>query len=174
VLYFLGAPNGSWVIALGFQIFTLLVTATCYLQYRRTYIGVTDVALVERGFFGRTTSYPLSSLGRAILVRTYRSSSTETLDQLLVNDGAGNRLLRMRGMFWTKLNMTTIVRAADITLTDLEEPMTSKAFFEEYAGSAYWFENSPTLAVLAIVGLIVVVLAIVVGLMSLMGIPIVG
>lgn len=173
-LYFLGANRGTWQIALTVHLGTILLVSFGYLIYRRTYIGVTATEIHERAVLGGVTAIPLSRVHRAILISTYRSSSTETTQQLLLCDADDARLLRMRGIFWTESAMRAVAAVSGAPLEEDPNPMTSKAFFELHPGTAYWFENRPVLTALAVVVALVAVLGLVLGLMVLMGIPIEG
>jgi hypothetical protein len=170
-LYFLGAPRGTWPIALGVHVVTLIGAAACYLVYRRTFIAVTRTEVHERGALGGVTITPLEQVSRVILLSIYRSSSTETSAQLLLCDSSNRRLVRMRGLFWTTAAMNTIASAVRVPFEERIEPVTTQAFFEEYPSSAYWFENRPVLTVLAVIVALAVMLGLVLGLMALMGIP---
>jgi hypothetical protein len=173
-MYVLSVPHGPWSGVLIFQLLTLLVVGLAYVQYRRTYIGVTPESLEERGFFSRVVSIPLAGVQSAVLVETYRSSSAETVHQLLLAGVDGQRMLRMRGTFWNEAAMRQLVATLGIPISERSDPMTKKAFFTEYPGSAYWFENRPFIAILAIAGGVVVLLGLVLGLMAMMNIPLSG
>jgi hypothetical protein len=173
-LYVLSVPHGPWTGVLIFQLLTLLVVGLAYIQYRRTYIGVTSESLEERGFFSRVVSIPLAGVHSAVLVETYRSSSAETVHQLLLSGVDGQRMLRMRGTFWHEAAMRQLVTTLGIPITERNDPMTKSTFFTEYPGSAYWFENRPAIAILAIAGGLVVILGLVLGLMAMMNIPLSG
>jgi hypothetical protein len=173
-LYVLSIPHGPWNVALVFQLLTLLVVALAYIQYRRTYIGVTSESLEERGFFTRVVSIPLAGVHSAVLVETYRSSSAETVYQLLLSGADGQRMLRMRGTFWHEAAMRQLVSTLGIPMIERSDPMTKRTFFTQYPGSAYWFENRPVIAILAMAGGVVVILGLVLGLMAMMNIPLGG
>jgi hypothetical protein len=170
-LYVLSVPNGTWNVALAFQLLTLVAVGLAFIRYRRTYIGVTSESLEERGFFSRLISIPLAGVHAAVLVETYRSSSAETVHQLLLSGVDGQRMLRMRGAFWHEATMRQLVATLGIPVAERNDPMTKAAFFSEYPGSAYWFENRPAIAVLAIVGGLVVILGLVLSMMAMMNIP---
>ena len=75
--------------------------------------------------------------------------------QLLVRCTDNNRVLRMRGIFWSEADMravaAVITRSAAIVLDERTEPITARTFFAEYPGSAYWFENRPAIIVAAVI-----------------------
>lgn len=175
-LYFLSTSSTVWLTALGMHMFSLVAAAAVYLRFTRVFIGVTSTAIHERGFLGRSRVMQLSEVVHATLVYTYRSSSTETMPQLLVRCADHRRVLRMRGMFWSETNLRAVASAitasSDIRLEERREPLTASAFFTEYPGSAYWFENRPALVVVAGFVILLVVLGVVLGFMALAGIPI--
>jgi hypothetical protein len=173
-LYILSVPNGTWNVTLVFQLVTLLLVGLAFIQYRRTYIGVTAESLEERGFLSRVVSTPLVGVRSAVLVETYRSSSAETVHQLLLSGADGQRMLRMRGTFWHEATMRQLVATLGVPIAERNDPMTKAAFFTEYPGSAYWFENRPAIAVLAVAGGLVVILGLTLGLMAMMNIPLGG
>jgi hypothetical protein len=173
-LYFLSVPNGPWNVALVFQLLSLVLVGLAFIKYRRTYIGVTPDSLEERGFFTRLVSIPLAGVHSAVLVETYRSSSAETVHQLLLSGLDGQRMLRMRGAFWHEATMRQLVATLGIPVTERNDAITKKTFFTEYPGSAYWYENRPAIAILASAGGLIVILGLILGLMAMMNIPMVG
>ncbi|MEO7122630.1 MAG: hypothetical protein ABI400_05845 [Lacisediminihabitans sp.] len=170
-LYFLGAPKGTWPIALVVHLVTIGGAIASYGIYRRTFIGITPSEAHERGALGGVKITPLQRISSAVLVTTYRSSSTETTEQLILCDADGRRLVRMRGEFWTTSAMRAVAAATRAPLEESLNPVTTQVFFEEYPGSAYWFENRPILTWGAVIVALAVVLGLVLGLMALMGIP---
>jgi hypothetical protein len=175
-LYFFSASSTVWLAVLGVHVLTLAAPAAVYLRFTAVFIGMTPTAIYERGFFGQPTVTQLSKVGHVALVYTYRSSSTETMPQLLVRCIDDRRVLRMRGIFWSEADIravaTAITTSAGVTLDERAEPITAHTFFTEYPGSAYWFENRPAVIVAAVIVTLLAVLGIVLAFMALMGIPI--
>ena len=173
-LLFFGLANGSWAIALIGEGLCMLLGWLGFLLFRGTYVAVTTTSIVEKGFFGRTTSAPLSEVESVVLARTYSGSTVDTLPQLIVRDSSGVRLLRLRGIFWTEESMRAVVDSIGGAAELPSEAMTSAEFFERYSGSAYWFENRPLVAGIAIAVLLAGCVGVVLGLMHLLGQPIAG
>lgn len=175
-VYFLSTSSAVWLTAFGVHVLSLVAAAAVYLRFTRVFIGVTSTAIHERSFLGPPRVMLLSEVVHAALVHTYRSSSTETMPQLLVRCADHKRVLRMRGMFWSESDLRAVADAitasSDIRLEERREPLTAGAFFSEYPGSAYWFENRPALVVVAGFMTLLVVLGVVLGFMALAGIPI--
>ena len=173
-LVFLGLRNGSWPVAIYGEAVCALLCVLGLFVFRAIFIGVTTTSIVERSFFGRTTTAVLSDVASVVIVHTYRTSTAETLPQLIVRNRHGTRLLRMRGHFWTEEDMHSVANYLDVTLELPQEAMTSQEFFKRYEGSAYWFENRPILAMVMVAIAIGLCVAIVLGLMRLIGQPIAG
>ena len=170
----LGVPGGSWPIALICGAISIVVFFTGLYLFHTTEIVISSTRITERGFFSRSTSTPISAVNSLVLAHTFRTSSSETLPQLIVRNDRNERILRMRGIFWTE---QTIREAAAAIGSPLEEPVdavTSRQFFEKYPGSAYWFENRRGLgiAIVAVIGLSCI--GVVLGLMRLLGLPVAG
>ncbi|MCY7326793.1 MAG: hypothetical protein LH605_11785 [Microbacteriaceae bacterium] len=171
-LYYLSIPRGTWPGLLLGQLGTILLCLIAYLRYRSTYIEVTTESIAERGFFGLTRRIPLSRVATTVLAETYRSHAPDSTPQLLVRDAAGRRLLRMRGTFWSLAAIRRVADAIGVPTEHHPDPTTSREFFANFPGSAYWFEHRPALFVVTALAVFAVSLAVVLGLMSLAGIPI--
>jgi len=175
-LYFLSTSSAVLLTAIGVHVLSLVAAAAVYLRFTGVFIGVTSTAIYERSFLGRPRVMRISKIGHAVLVYTYRSSSIETMPQLLVRCVDHRRALRMRGTFWSEADMkaiaTAIIATSGILLEERREPLTATTFFAEYPGSAYWFENRPALVAVAGFVALLVVLGVVLGFMTLIGIPI--
>lgn len=171
-LYYLSIPRGTWPGLLAGQLGTIAFCLLAYLRYRMTYIEVTTEEIVERGFFGFTRRIPLSLVASTVLAETYRSHAPDSTSQLLVRDAAGRRLLRMRGTFWTLAAVRRVAEATGVPTEHYPDPITLREFFANFPGSAYWFEHRPALFVVTVLAIFALSLAVVLGLMSLAGIPI--
>ena len=170
----LGVPNGSWSIALICGAISIVVFFIGLCLFCTTDIVISSTQITERGFFSRSTSTPISAVNSLVLAHTFRTSSSETLPQLIVRNDRNERILRMRGIFWTE---QTIREAAAAIGSPLEEPVdavTSRQFFEKYPGSAYWFENRRGLGVTLLVVIGLACIGVVLGLMRLLGLPVAG
>jgi len=171
-LLILGVTGGSWVIpVIGAAIVIAMFLIALYLL-QTSYVTISATEIVEREYFTRPVSTPLSKVRTVVIAHTFSSSSSETLPQLLVRDAQGKRILRMRGVFWTEEAIRAAAAAIGSPVDEPADPLTSKQFFEQYSGSAYWFEGRRGLgiAIVVVVGILCVGLTI--GLMSLIGLPI--
>ena len=170
----LGLPNGSWPIALICGAISIVVFFTGLYLFHTTEIVISPTQITERGFFSRSTSTPISEVNSLVLAHTFSSSSSETLPQLIVRNYHDDRILRMRGIFWTEQSMREAAAAIGSPLEEPADAVTSRQFFEQYSGSAYWFENRRGLgvALVAVIGLTCI--GVVLGLMKLLGLPVAG
>lgn len=170
-LFILGLPKGSWPIPLAAAGIAVVLFAIGFYLFQTTYVAVSRDHFTERGFFRRPIITPIAEVRSTVLVRISSASSVETLPQLIVRDAQGRRILRLRGVFWTEESIRAVAVALGTPLVEAEDPMTSKQFFEQYAGSAYWFENRRGLAigVIALAGL--ACMGLVLGLMGILQLP---
>lgn len=111
-------------------------------------------------------------MATTVLAETYRSHAPDSTPQLMVRDAAGRRLLRMRGAFWSLAAIRRVADATGVPTEHYPDPITSREFFAGFPGSAYWCEQRPVLFVATVLAVFAVSLAVVLGLMSLAGIPI--
>ena len=170
----LGTPKGFWPIALIDGAITIVVFFTGLYLFLTTEIVISSTQITERGFFSRSVSTPISAVNSVVLAHTFRTSSSETLPQLIVRNDHDDRILRMRGIFWTEQSMRAAAAAIGSPLEEPADAVTSRQFFEQYSGSAYWFENRRGLgvALVAVIGLTCI--GVVLGLMKLLGLPVAG
>jgi hypothetical protein len=172
VLYWFAIPRGQgfWVaVAQG-----IVVVASFALLLRQLTVDtvVADGELRGRGIFSPMERVPLSTIARVDLVPVYVGQSPETVPQLLVRDAAGARLFRLRGTFWHPGDLDKIADALPVPTRVAPEPMSHAEFFAAYPGSAYWFENRPWLVAGLLAAVIAICIGIAVGVMTLLGMPI--
>lgn len=170
-LALLSPQNGPWPFAAFGEALCLLLCWLGYALYRRVFIGVTSVSIEERGLFGRHTSHRIADVATIALAHSFRSSSADTLPQLIVMNRAGIRMLRMRGLYWSEKSMLAVAGAIGEEVQVVEEPMTNADFFAQYPGSAYWFENRRGLVIATLAAVLLVCVGVVLGLMRLVGVP---
>ena len=170
----LGMPNGSWPIAVIGGVISIVVFSTGLYLFHTTEIVISSTQITERGFFSRSVSTPISAVNSLVLAHTFSISSSETLPQLIVRNDRNDRILRMRGVFWTEQTMREAAAAIGSPLEEPVDAVTSRQFLEQYSGSAYWFENRRGLrpTIVAVMGLACI--GVVLGLMRLLGLPVAG
>ena len=165
----LGVPNRSWPIALISGAISIVLFFTGLYLFLTTEIVISSTQITERGFFSRSTSTPISAVNSLVLAHTLSTSSNETLPQLIVRNDRNERILRMRGIFWTEQTMREAAAAIGSPLEEPAEAVTSRQFFEQYPGSAYWFENRRGLGVIIVIAIGLACVGVVLGLMGLLG-----
>ncbi len=157
VLFFLGLHNGSWPLAIAGMALTLALCVIGAVLFRATFIGVTATTIEERGFWGSRITSPRVAVASVALASVYSRGLPEPVNELVVRDSEGRRLLRMRGSYWSIDAMRSVITALDVTPSVPSEVMTRTEFFASFPGAAYWFERYrwafwTLVAIVAIVG----------------------
>jgi hypothetical protein len=147
LLYWLAISPTVWVHLLIVFMLICLVWGLGVVGHRRAFIRVTDTAITERGFWGRTTVVPIGVVSSIIALELYRSGSLDTFPQLFVIDDEGNLLVRMRGQFWSRDDMETIVNALDVPVVRVPEPLSLRDLNRLRPELLYWFERRRPLKV---------------------------
>lgn len=172
VLFWYAIPRGQgfWVgVGVG-----IVVVAAFGLLFRQLRVDtvIADGELRGNGIFSPMVRVPLEKIAAVDLVPVYVGQSPESAYQLLVRDADGARLFRLRGTYWHAGDLEKIAEALPVPTHVATEPMSISEFFAAYPGSAYWFENRPWLVAGLLAVVIAACVAIVVGIMTLFGMPI--
>jgi hypothetical protein len=172
VLYWFAIPRGQgpWIALMQ----AVVIGASLVLLLRQLTVDtvVADGELRGRGIFSPMVRVPLDKIATVDVVSVYVGQSPETVPQLLVRDAEGRRLFRLRGTFWHARDLTKIIDALPVPARFAPEPMSFPEFFAAYPGSAYWFENRPWLMTGLLAAVVLACIAIGVGVMILLGMPI--
>jgi len=141
VLYWLTIPTDSWQPVFVGQIVLVAICVLGAIAFFRTVIWVDTDGVSERGFLGRVTSYDKSEIGTIVLLDLYESGALDTHPQLFVTGLDGRLLLRMRGQFYSRGAMETIVEQLDAPIVRVAEPMTLQDLNRSRPELLYWFER---------------------------------
>jgi hypothetical protein len=155
ILYYLTIPDGAWLAVLVAQIVLTVAVTYCYVSYLLVAVWVTADTVTERGFFGRTQRFHRSELGSIVLANAYRSDGAETVPQLFITDPDGRQLIRLRGQFWSRDTMQTIMSTLDMPVTEIDDPVTNSELHASYPGLLYWFERRPVMAAVAFAAILI-------------------
>lgn len=173
VLYWLAIPRGqgAWVALAQL----VVVAASFAVLWRQLTVEtvVADGELRGRGIFSPMVHVPLSEIASVDIVPVYVGQSPQAVPQLLVRDAGGKRLYRLRGAFWHQGDLEKVADALPVPARVATEPMSPAEFFVAYPGSAYWFENRPWLVAGLLALAIAACVGIAVGVMTLLGMPVV-
>jgi hypothetical protein len=172
VLYWFAIPRGQWIWVTVAQAVVVVVGLSLLWRQLTVDAVVADGELRGRGIFSPMVRVPLEKIASVDIVPVYVGQSAETVPQLLVRDAAGRRLFRLRGTFWHAGDLTKIAEALPVHAHVAREPMSYPEFFAAYPGSAYWFENRPWLIAAILAGTALLAIAAAVGVMTLLGMPI--
>jgi len=161
--------RGDWLPTV--LVGSMAVVACVVLGIRQLTIHVrlTDRELSGNGIFSPMVRVDLDDVHEVLLVPTFVGAAPDPVLQMLVRDATGRRLFRLRGNFWDDGLLEKLAAALPVPVQTVAEPVTSKAFFETYRGSEYWFENKPGLRIAAILGAGLLALAVAAGAMLTLG-----
>ncbi len=166
--YVISVPRQTWPAVLVLQVLASAAVFVAAAAYFRVSIQLDDTSITEVGFFGGKRRIELSNIGSLLLVDVYDSVGA-VLPQLFVRDRAGNQLLRMRGQFWSRDSMETVIRTLNVTCERVEDPLSPGELRADYPTLLYWFERHPAWAVTAFAASIGVAGALVYGLFAMIG-----
>jgi hypothetical protein len=144
-LYFLTIPDGPWLVVLIVHALASLIFAIVSASYFMVGIWVDETGIAERGFFGRLDFYRRDEIKRIMLAKTFHGGGTDTLPQLFLCDENDQKLIRLRGQFWSLESMQQLSDILDIPITDLPASE-MRDIHDQYPGLLYWFERRPVLA----------------------------
>ena len=143
VLYWLTIPRDLWLpVALGQFIASGFILFGIY-AHRNTCITVSPLGFSERGFFGRKTQHAAASVDTIVFLDMYQSDTLDTYAQLFVIGRSGKVLLRMRGQFWSRADMETVIEELDAPVLRISAPMTLRELNRMSPELLYWFERRP-------------------------------
>jgi hypothetical protein len=143
VLYWMSLQNGQWPTVLAVHLAVALLTVLFALGYLGASVRVSASGIRERGFFGRTRTTPIDAVGSILLLEIYRDSALDTQPQLFVCDRDGRLLLRMRGMFWSRSDMDTVIESLDVPIEVADGTFTTADLRRTRPELLYWFERFP-------------------------------
>ncbi len=144
VLFWLTIPTGTWQPVLVAQLVMVAFCALAYLSYTRTVIRVDADGISERGFLGRVTNFSAAEIGSVVLLDLYQSGALDTHPQLFVTGADGRLLVRMRGQYYARGAMDTVVDQLDVPVVRVPEPMTLQELNRARPELLYWFERRLT------------------------------
>lgn len=172
VLYWFAIPRGQLVWVVVAQAI-VVVGSLGVLMRQLTVDTVVDGAEIRgRGIFSPLVRVPLARVASVDIVPVYVGQSHEPVLQLLVRDAEGRRLYRLRGEYWHRGDLERVAAALPVPTVVAKEPISLVEFYRAYPGSAYWFENRPWLTAGVVAAILAACLAIAVGVMHLLGMPI--
>ena len=144
VLFWLTIPTGTWQPVAIAQGVLLAICALAYLAYARTIIRVDADGISERGFLGRVASFSTAEVGSVVLLDLYQSGALDTQPQLFVTGTDGRLLVRMRGQYYSRGAMDTVVDQLAVPVVRVPEPMTLQDLNRARPELLYWFERRLT------------------------------
>jgi hypothetical protein len=169
VLYVLSIPSGPWRAVLATQILATIVVVGASAAYFRVGIWVDSTSITELGFFGRKRRVEASDIGSVFVADVFEASGTKSLPQLFVRDKQGRQVIRMRGQFWSRESMDTVLATLEVPQQAQDNVVSTRELGDEYPGLLYWFERRPVIAALLFTAVTAVVGAAIYGVFVLTG-----
>ncbi len=172
VLYWFSIEHGSWMVVLVVHVIVTVLFVLAVVRQLTVFSAVTESQLIGRGIFSPMVRVPLGKIASVHLVETYVGQAPESVTQLLVTDGEGKRLFRMRGNFYRDGDLKAIAAALPVPAQVAAEPIEITEFFRTFPGSAYWFEHRPILRIVVFVIALVIAVAVAAWVMTILGMPV--
>lgn len=169
VLYFLTVPSGPWWAVTIAQVLVTIMFVYAIVAYVRLGVWVSADSIAERGFFGITQRYGRHELGTTVFVNTYHGGWVETVPQLFITDPNGKQLIRLRGQFWSRDTMQTVMSTLEVPVTEIDHPVSNSELHASYPGLLYWFERRPVLAASIFAAVLIVGCAVLYALLVVLG-----
>ena len=141
LLYWLALSPVAWAYLLLVALLVPIVLAIGYVSHKRAFILISPAGITERGFFGQLHVIPTSVVGSIITLELYRSGSLDTQPQLFVIDAEGHLLLRMRGQFYSRVSMETVIDGLEAPVVRVPEPLSLRDLRRLRPELLYWFER---------------------------------
>jgi hypothetical protein len=140
VLYVMSVPGGDWPAVLALHGFVSLLVALAAARFFLTAIWVGPEGISERGYLFPRRNFTRDQVHSIVRARTFGHGS-DIVEQLFVLGADGRRIVRMRGQFWTRADMDTVVDTLGVRVSVIDEIMTLRELAAEHPRLTYWFER---------------------------------
>ena len=134
-------PSGAWPIVAWTAAVIAVVSVAAWIAYRRTQVSISRYGIVERGFFGATTTVAARDIDGVLRLPLYRPNSLETSRELFVVCRDGRGRFRMRGKFWNQHSMDLVAATLGVDETVRAQPATLAELRASDPKLLYWFER---------------------------------
>jgi hypothetical protein len=134
-------PSGSWPVVAWTAALIAVVSIAAWIAYRRTQVSISRYGIVERGFFGATTTVAARDIDGVLRLPLYRPHSLETSRELFVVCRDGRGRFRMRGKFWDQRSMDLVAATLGVEESLRTEPVTLAELRSSDPKLLYWFER---------------------------------
>ena len=134
-------PRGMWPLVAAMGMIAVALTVVAWLAYQHAHASISSYGIVERGFFGGTSTVAARDIAGVLRVQVYRGNSLETTQELFVVSRTGRGIFRMRGRFWSTATMDRVARILGTEETMRPEPVTLAELRKTDPKLLYWFER---------------------------------
>jgi len=141
VLYWLMIPSGTWLWVASAHLAITFVCGIALFGACRAYVRVGGAGFSERSIGGHVSTVAVTDVGSVIMMDLYRSDALDTEPQLFVIGQSGERLMRMRGQFWTQDAMECVADELGVPVLRVPEPLTLSELNLWKPELLHWFER---------------------------------
>ncbi|WP_316302027.1 hypothetical protein [Clavibacter michiganensis] len=172
-LLVLAVPTGNAAAVILGVVLIVLLGGTLAGLYLTSYVRISHTTGdVESRFLGRRTRIRGSTVHDLLVVHVYQGLTLDTQPRLFVMDVDGRLLLRLSGHVYDLWTMRSMAADLDLPLTEQAKVLTMAELRGARRGILPWYERSRVALAGALVLLGVGVIAAVVGIMALTGVPV--
>jgi hypothetical protein len=134
-------PRGTWPLIAVMGVIAVAIAVIAWLAYQHAQASISSYGIVERGFFGGTSTVAARDIAGVLRVQVYRGNSLDTTHELFVVSRSGRGIFRMRGRFWSTATMDRVARILGTEETVRSEPVTLAELRKTDPKLLYWFER---------------------------------
>lgn len=144
LLYVLTIPDGPWYAVLATQVIASVIWTILSFAFFAVEVRLDENSLVERRFVsGR---HVISRDRVHTVLRLTGAESDAVAAHLFVCDADGNRLLRLRGYYWSTESMDALTKALDVPVEIIDESYSIGDLREGRPQLPYWYEGRPIMS----------------------------
>ncbi|MFD4422967.1 hypothetical protein ACFWN7_15900 [Agromyces sp. NPDC058484] len=134
-------PRGAWPLVAVTVALAAVLLVVAWVAYQRTHASISMYGIVERGFFGGTSTVAARDIAGVLRVQIYRGNSLDVSQELFVVSRSGRGVFRMRGTFWDTSTMDRVAPILGAEETVHAEPVTLAELRRSDPKLLYWFER---------------------------------
>ena len=121
----------------------VLALAATYVYIRRAHVVVTPTEIGKAGFTGRPKMRPRSDVATVVTATMRYPADSRVFRSIFVFDQSGQRIMRLRSMYWAVEDMERIAESLGIAPVDIPGPVSGAQLAKEYPNAVMGFERRP-------------------------------
>ncbi len=147
-LYALTVPNGTWGYIVLLNVVMLAISIFLRRILARAEVVFTPDGITETDLFGPPMVTRRDEMRSILLIPVTDGNSSVTFDHLFLLDENDRVRLRMRGRFWGKEALRTVVSLYELPVTRIAETRTLSDLRGDFSRYLFWRERHPYLLAL--------------------------